>query len=798
MGTFYDREIEYLESTGTQWINTGVINDTVHWSLKAQVTTPDTSSNRVLISTQASGGQFFGDIKSAGNKWGAGYTTTAQATSVASTTLSIIEIDYTTTGISATVNGVSCSRTGTPATGVPYTLFGSHYPSFPSFAYGISAKLYYARCTINGVLVRDFIPVRVGQTGYLFDRVTCQLFGNAGTGNFVLGDDMYDSRIEYVGIRQGNYIRVDYVPKGSDIIIDTNIRFQSYPNTNAYSMWFYTFVSNNHAMYRVLKGANNNQLYINNNTADSNKTTISYTPVSGTLYNFRLKFGQAAINYTTYTLNTTAGTENTSRFTIGDATTTRGVNEDIYYFKVYKASVLVVDLIPVRKGQIAYLYDRCTNQIFGKEGDVDLVLGNDIPDIPSDYDAEVEYITFDGTQSIDTGLYGDLNTDVKVTCKVTADKGFNIFGSRKSNGSNEILIMRNNSRLFAVDFFNTTSRIEPNDPQKNWVIIQTNKNLRQADAINKTLHVTNTTQFSTEFTTPNTMRIGGFEGLLSMSYGNFIGYMGAVQIRQNGTLVRDYIPVRKNGVGYLYDKITQKMFGNEFSSSFGIGHDVVWPSPVPATVGTCRYYSRREAMIEEARPYDAEVEYIASNAESGFEIVTNNAIPARSTFELKYWITNLLDIYKYQVFFSRYTNVSRTPTTRMGPRSQSYYYQGYDNSGNARYLLRSSARVGNLHTLKVDYTNKKITVDETEYNFDFTSFNASSDSSRICLFKGINSDYVGLVGRIYSFKATYNGQVVLDLIPVRKGTEGRMYDKVTGAVYKNTSTGTFVVGPDVV
>lgn len=38
-------------------------------------------------------------------------------------------------------------------------------------------------------LVRDFIPARVGTTGYLYDKVSGQLFGNAGTGSFILGPD---------------------------------------------------------------------------------------------------------------------------------------------------------------------------------------------------------------------------------------------------------------------------------------------------------------------------------------------------------------------------------------------------------------------------------------------------------------------------------------------------------------------------------------------------------------------------------------------------------------------------------
>ena len=34
------------------------------------------------------------------------------------------------------------------------------------------------------------IPVRVGQVGYMYDRVSKTLFGNAGTDSFVLGPDV--------------------------------------------------------------------------------------------------------------------------------------------------------------------------------------------------------------------------------------------------------------------------------------------------------------------------------------------------------------------------------------------------------------------------------------------------------------------------------------------------------------------------------------------------------------------------------------------------------------------------------
>ena len=42
----------------------------------------------------------------------------------------------------------------------------------------------------DDILECDYIPVRVGQVGYMYDKVSHQLFGNSGTGNFILGPDL--------------------------------------------------------------------------------------------------------------------------------------------------------------------------------------------------------------------------------------------------------------------------------------------------------------------------------------------------------------------------------------------------------------------------------------------------------------------------------------------------------------------------------------------------------------------------------------------------------------------------------
>lgn len=60
---------------------------------------------------------------------------------------------------------------------------------------------------------------------------------------------------------------------------------------------------------------------------------------------------------------------------------------------------------------------------------------------------------------------------------------------------------------------------------------------------------------------------------------------------------------------------------------------------------------------------------------------------------------------------------------------------------------------------------------------------------------GFNKDTYGYM-KIYSFKITdSNNNVIMDLVPVRDGTTGYMYDKVTGNLM--TNYGTFLYGEDI-
>ena len=180
----YDAEIEYLESTGTQYINTNIYLNTSSFEIGYNILgnsvkwgyTHQGSGAGTWITVEASTA-FFGNY----NNGRVSITTdnTENVVTFASTS-----------GI--TVNGVSYSKTfqlgSDSIASIPLYVFG-RYDFRNGMDYDSSGKVKSFYLKNNGTLVVDMIPVRVGQVGYMYDRVSGQLFGNAGTGSFILGPD---------------------------------------------------------------------------------------------------------------------------------------------------------------------------------------------------------------------------------------------------------------------------------------------------------------------------------------------------------------------------------------------------------------------------------------------------------------------------------------------------------------------------------------------------------------------------------------------------------------------------------
>ena len=182
----YDAEIEYLQSTGTQWIDTGVtVGGTNNIIVELKVAqTVDTTAVSFYFTQHLSGSNHFAVYVNASNKYACIYKG-KWAASTTSTDRSVYVINYD--------NGklykdgtllVTASSTTSVTTSKTLSLFSDHGSDSNKF------KLYYFKLMSNHVTVLDMIPVRVGQVGYMYDRVSKTLFGNAGTDSFILGADV--------------------------------------------------------------------------------------------------------------------------------------------------------------------------------------------------------------------------------------------------------------------------------------------------------------------------------------------------------------------------------------------------------------------------------------------------------------------------------------------------------------------------------------------------------------------------------------------------------------------------------
>lgn len=198
----YDAEIEYLESTGTQYIDLGLNStidkfcdfDIVFRKTNVSNNVGDPGNDAPLSYRYANTARYgiWGRTSASdtnGVLWvGVNNTNSVQMPkdtewhSVKLRNGQYIEIDGAQTPVAS----------GTVRKNINLLLFAVVVSASGSSLFRVvssevaSVKIW----NTDGILIRDLIPVRKGNIGYMYDRVSGQLFGNQGTGEFVLGDDL--------------------------------------------------------------------------------------------------------------------------------------------------------------------------------------------------------------------------------------------------------------------------------------------------------------------------------------------------------------------------------------------------------------------------------------------------------------------------------------------------------------------------------------------------------------------------------------------------------------------------------
>lgn len=187
---------------------------------------------------------------------------------------------------------------------------------------------------------------------------------------------------------------------------------------------------------------------------------------------------------------------------------------------------------------------------------------------------------------------------------------------------------------------------------------------------------------------------------------------------------------------------------------------------------------RREMMGSGGSlPYDAEVEYIEGTGTQYIDTLLKGSLETR--LQGVFMSTNSIN--DQAVAGSRETN-SNSITIVVGT------------SGTNQRFGSKTRTFGFLRDRQYDVTIDKshIVIDGASYNLGET--NDFTTQNNICVFYANALNH--LVGNIYSFKMWQSDELVRDMIPVRVGTTGYMYDRVSGQLFGNAGTGDFGLGND--
>ena len=202
-------EVQYIQSTGAQWIDTGVKPDQTY-ALKIKFQTEQSSSGGIAVSDanwQSNGFGIWCNAAAFGNG-------TMQTTEWHGTTP--IEIELSQQGLFVNGNLTWTPDTATFTVPANMTLFALNRNG--SIAEKLTGKIYFAQLLKAGKLVRDFIPCidPAGNVG-LYDLVGGKFYGNSGTGVFLAGPpkatlpDGY-TQVEYIQSTGIQYINTEFNP----------------------------------------------------------------------------------------------------------------------------------------------------------------------------------------------------------------------------------------------------------------------------------------------------------------------------------------------------------------------------------------------------------------------------------------------------------------------------------------------------------------------------------------------------------------------------------------------------------
>lgn len=622
-------QIDYIQNTGTQWINTGVYpNETI--KIQLEITCHGKTGGAIIGNDTADDNNDYRLFNYADNHWYYDFKDQRCIDGLRTVSLGVkyrLELGN---------NYVKDLDTDTIlVSGSTVSKFDSSTSIFIFKASGNAMyQLHSLKMWLNNTQIRDYIPciddsaessMNVG----LYDKISKTF--TAGTGSFVAGPtisgnafsallqtDIFDNQIanmnyldKILGIRKNKgpidspflladrtvsayvfkkilseipaYAQLQYVESDRNQWIDTGIipnentviriKFMALEGTGDALVGFMTEPANDDSRdYRLFNNGPDRHWYwdiqasrLAGKTWSDNAT---YNVEAGNNYLKNLDTGETMLSGNKVGTFTTTYT---IRLLKASNAVTTIVKSRIYYLKILNGSTPIRDYIPVRMndGRIG-LYDLVEKKLYESQGPKAFIAGPESGDEGNTKPyTKLRYITFNGFEHIDTGV------QLKYTSKIDMDVDISsqnpqtpicMFGARNSYNFS-FSLFRMNSNQFRYDYNTTSATI--NHTARGRLHIVADRNYLYINDV-----LMSTSKFSS-FVTPCNCVIGSVNTKDLIDNRKLKGNLYSFKIYTDGNLVRDFIPVKTldNRIG-LWDLVEDKFYGNAGTGSFVAGPEI--------------------------------------------------------------------------------------------------------------------------------------------------------------------------------------------------------------------------------
>lgn len=207
-----------------------------------------------------------------------------------------------------------------------------------------------------------------------------------------------------------------------------------------------------------------------------------------------------------------------------------------------------------------------------------ILLGPRDAPVPLPYDAEVEYLESTGTQFLDLGVYGNINSVAKIrACATAHDDLYPLFGARTSFNSNGFSIYNGSDvgYKYTVSFDNVFSYSSD-------VVSDVSSDVSDWVDFTLGLHTKigtwerDYTSGAKTFTTRNYLLLFAWNSAGSINRGKY--RVSEFRLYDGGVLIQDFTPVRFTNEqsvseGAMYDRVSGELFRNAGTGAFVIGPD---------------------------------------------------------------------------------------------------------------------------------------------------------------------------------------------------------------------------------